>query len=82
MDSKGSITITDQTYEPSQDAFLTNYNTTKVFDINFKDLLLGEPSLKKRNSTKMLVDSPDPKLVLGGNPRQLTKLDLAAVKAH
>lgn len=45
---------------------------------------MSEPSIKKRNSTKMLVDKSETKKIsiLGGNPRQLTKLDLAAVKAH
>ena len=45
---------------------------------------MSEPTLKKRNSTKMLVDKAETKPIniLGGNPRQLTKLDLAAVKAH
>ena len=51
-----SIAITDQSNEPSQEGFLTNYATTKVFDINFKELILSEPSLKKRNSTKMLIN--------------------------
>lgn len=47
-------------------------NTTKVFDINFKELIMSEPTLKKRNSTRMLVDSVGETKqikILGGNPR-------------